>query len=138
MDPEKWKIQFRVVDKLDREFSAILMLPTQGLIGIQKVNSHVKEILSLKLFNKSWKIVSLELGQSKGSIREFVDNPEVTYPSDQSVQGSALVRRFEIDLPILFPGYQTIPVKIIVENPKGEKQVLEWKLTYIGESKTIK
>ncbi len=142
----KGKIQFQVVDLKDREFSAatlyihgetkipILMVPHQGVLGTQKVNSNVKEILMLKLLNKSWKIVSLELGQNKGSICELVHKPKQSSPSDQSVQGSALERRFEIDLPILFPGYQTIPVKIIVENPKGEKQVLEWKLTYIGES----
>ncbi len=142
----KGKIQFQVVDKQDRKFSAatlhihgetkvpILVAPYQGVVGTQKINTHVKEILSLKLFNKSWKIVSLELGQNKGSIREVSDKPEESRPSEQSVQGSAIERRFEIDLPILFPGYQTIPVKIIVENPKGEKQVLEWKLTYIGES----
>ncbi len=142
----KGKIQFQVIDKQDREFSAatlyihgetripILTVPHEGVLGAQKLNSKVKEILLLKSFNKSWKIVSLELGQNKGSIREFVDKPEESHPSDQSVQETALARRFEIDLPILFPGYQTIPVKIMVENPKGEKQVLEWKLSYIGVS----
>ncbi len=73
------------------------MVLYQGVVGTQKINTNVKEILTLKLFNlklcnKSWKIVSLELGHNKGSIRELSDKPEGSHPSEQSVQGTVLVR----------------------------------------------
>ena len=68
--------------------------------------------------------VYLELGQSKGSIRELVDKPEESHQSKQSVKGSALKRSFEIDLPILYPGDQTIPIKILVQNAKGDCKLI--------------
>ena len=84
-----------------------------------------------RLLDKS--SVSLELGQSKGTIRELVDKPEESHQSKQSVKESALERRFEIDLPILYPGDQTIPIKILVQHTKGDSKLIHWNINYFGQ-----